>query len=227
MKRLLEGLSAALLTATLVAVIQLGIYFHRVGPVIEQTLRNVSDTSLTLKQNSGLELQEAEKAAAGASDLFRHTDITLNGPKGHPGLIPQLTTVTIKAGAAVDHLDLAIQHLDTAISNLNALMLEGTATVAQLQSAVGTFNQSIKDLDAVITDPQIKIMLANLANASATMTADLEQLGKLLASGTATAEDVRMVADKYRQDYLKARNMAWALFKELLPLAGSAAQVVK
>lgn len=195
-------------------------YGHSIGPVFSTTLSNINDTSLTVKQNSGAELQEMKKAAAGASDLFRHTDDSLNGRKAHPGLIPQLTTLMLKSQAAMDNLNASILHLD-------ALIQSGGATMQEMQATVSQFRKSIADLDAIITDPKIRETLNNLALASAEMAATLKQLNALLVSGTSTAEDIRQVADKYREEYVKARNIFWSLFKELLPLAGSAAQVVK
>ena len=227
MKHIIEILLATLLLLLIVMAAGLAMWARSIEPVVNAALWNFASSSWDVKQNSGRELQETEKATAAAKALFDHTDITLNGPKAHPGLIPQLIVLTVKAQPAVDnlanvtsHLDLAVQHVDGAIQHLDALLQGGTATIAELQAAIKQVNAVIRDLDGQVTDPAIKEAVANFAKASQSAAVATEQLA-------AIATDGRQVADKARETYLKPVNLWWGMVKTLLPLAGSAAQVVK
>jgi hypothetical protein len=227
LKHIIEILLATLLVLLIVITAGVAVWARGIEPVVNAALWNFASSSWDVKQNSGKELEETRKATAAAKALFDHTDIALNGPKAHPGLIPQLTVLTVKAQPAVDnlanvtsHLDLAVQHVDGAIQHLDALLEGGTATIAELQAAIKQVNAVIRDLDRQVTDPEIKESVANFAKASQNAAVATEQLA-------AIATDGRQVADKARETYLKPVNLWWGLVKTLLPLAGSAAQVVK
>jgi hypothetical protein len=220
-------LLSALLTAIISSIIGFAFWFQRESPLIHAALWNFSSSSYDVKMNSARELAETNKVLADAHDLIAHTDITLNGPKGHPGLIPQATVLVQKAQPAMDHLtaaaahlDQAIQHTDVAIQNLNALLASGTATMAEVQASVNRVNNLIVALQGQVQDPSIKMALDNLAGSAKAMADGMQQLA-------AASTDVRQIADKARETYLKPVNLWWGLVKELLPLAGSAAQVVK
>jgi uncharacterized phage infection (PIP) family protein YhgE len=226
-KHFLEFLLAVLLGALIGGVLQLAVWAHNEAPLIHAALWNFSSSSYDVKMNSARELTETNKILADAHDLIAHTDITLNGPKGHPGLIPQATTLVTKAlpamdnlAAATKHLDELVQHADTAMQSLNALLQSGTATVAEVQASLKRVNDLIAALQAQVSDPTIKIALDRLAEAAKAMADGMQQLA-------AASTDVRQIADKARDTYLKPVNLWWGLVKELLPLAGSAAQVVK
>jgi hypothetical protein len=216
------------LLAVLLGGVAEGVHWIRQeGPLIHAALWNFSSSSYDVKMNSARELAETNKVLADAHDLIAHTDITLNGPKGHPGLIPQATVLVQKAQPAMDnltaaaaHLDQAIQHTDVAIQNLNALLASGTATMAEVQASVNRVNNLIVALQGQVQDPSIKMALDNLAGSAKAMADGMQQLA-------AASTDVRQIADKARETYLKPVNLWWGLVKELLPLAGSAAQVVK
>jgi hypothetical protein len=226
-KTINEILLGGLLAALIGSVLALSIWAHKEEPLIHAALWNFSSSSYDVKMNSARELAETNKVLADAHDLIAHTDITLNGPKGHPGLIPQATVLVQKAQPAMDHLtaaaahlDQAIQHTDVAIQNLNALLASGTATMAEVQASVNRVNNLIVALQGQVQDPSIKMALDNLAGSAKAMADGMQQLA-------AASTDVRQIADKARETYLKPVNLWWGLVKELLPLAGSAAQVVK
>ena len=171
---------------------------------------------------------------AGTKDLIEHTDNALNGTREHPGAIPQITALVKKAQPAMDNLvqttadlDTAVKHTDQAIQQLNTLFAGGTATIGELQAAIHQVNDVIGDLDQVVghlddkvTDPALKNIVANFDKTAQNAATSMEQLA-------AIATDGRQVADKARETYLKPVNLWWGLVKTLLPLAGSAAQVVK
>jgi DNA repair ATPase RecN len=230
-KRVIEFVLLVLLTMLVTALfiytIQFTSWVYREEPLIHAALWNLSSSSYDVKQNSARELQETNKVLADTHDLIAHTDATLNGPKAHPGLIPQATTLIAKAQPAMDnltaatkHLDEAILHTDSAIQSLNALLQSGTATMAEVQASVNRVNNLIVALQGQVSDPSIKLALDNLAAAGKSMADGMQQLA-------AASTDVRQIADKARDTYLKPVNLWWGLVKELLPLAGSAAQVVK
>jgi hypothetical protein len=196
-------------------------------PLIHAALWNFSSSSYDVKMNSGRELTETNKVLADAHDLIAHTDITLNGPKGHPGLIPQATVLVQKTQPVMDHLseaaadlDATIRGIDATIQNLNALLASGTATMGEVQASLARVNALIVALQGQVSDPSIKTALDNLSVSAKAMADGMQQLA-------AASTDVRQIADKARDTYLKPVNLWWGLVKELLPLAGSAAQVVK
>jgi hypothetical protein len=226
-KFFLEFLLAVLLGALIGGVFELGLWAHQEAPLIHDALYNFASSSYDVKQNSGRELTETNKVLADVHDLVAHTDITLNGPKGHPGLIPQATILVEKAQPAVDNLTAGtkllnetIGHVDVAVQNLNGLLLSGTATMTEVQASVNRVNNLVVALQGQVQDPSIKMALDNLSQSAKAMADGMQQLA-------AASTDVRQIADKARDTYLKPVNLWWGLVKELLPLAGSAAQVVK
>ena len=77
---------------------------------------------------------------------------------------------------------------------------------------------------ADLADPRLKEMIANLDQATAQLAADLAELKKMLESGSATAADIQRVADKVADEYTKTRNLAYAIFKELLSVGSEGVQ---
>lgn len=233
MKHLIELLLAVLLGALLGGVLQLGFWAQAEAPLIHSALWNFSSSSYDVKNHSAQELATTQKILVDVKHLVGSTDCSLNGCPGlgelkpTPGLLPQVTTLVRKAQPAMDnlasasaHLDQAIQHTDGAIQSLNALLASGTATMAEVQSSLKRVNDLIVALQGQVSDPSIKLALDNLAASGKAMAEGMQQLA-------AASTDVRQIADKARETYLKPVNLWWGLVKELLPLAGSAAQVVK
>jgi hypothetical protein len=205
----------------------------RNGPLIHDALWNVkvatwnmSEASLTLKSNSDAEWTETKKATAKANDLLGHLDCSLNGcpglfhRKAVKGLLPEATRLVQKAQPVMDNLATATSRLNDAIATLNTLLQKGSLSVDELRGNEKLIEKLIADLDAQVTDPHIKELLANLADA-------VKSGADATAQFAAIATDGRQVADKARETYLKPVNLWWGLVKELLPLAGAAAQVVK
>lgn len=141
---------------------------------------------------------ETYKTAAAARLLIVRTDKSLNDK-----LIPQIQMEI--EGTRVD--------LHEAIVDSNRLMARATDLVTHA--------------DGILTDPNLRQMIANLAEATHDLDISIKQLNSMLVSTTATAEDVRKVADKVAEQYTKARNLYYALLKELLNMGGSAAQMIK
>lgn len=227
MKRANEILLGLFLLGLIVMQSRASLWARREAPLIHAAIYNFSSSSYDVKQNSARELQETNKVLADAHDLISHTDITLNGPKAHPGLIPQATvliqsstTVMGHLNDAAAHLDRLVQDADTSILSLNALLQGGTATLAEIQASLKHVNDLIAALQAQVSDPTIKAVLDKLLEAAKAMADGMQQL-----AGAST--DVHQIADKARETYLKPVNLWWGLVKELLPLAGSAAQVIK
>jgi hypothetical protein len=232
MTRLIESLTVALLAAVIVFLCVFAWWAHREAPLIHDAVWNTAASTWEVKQNSGRELVETNKVLAGTKDLIEHTDCNLNGCPGigarkpTPGLLPAATILLTKAQPAMDNLTAAISHLDTVAQDLDGLVKSGTATTAELQGAVKTFQGAIGDLDKIITDPSIKMTLNGLAAATLDLDTSIKQLNLMLQSGTATALDIQRVADKVAEQYTKARNLYYALFKEVLSIGSQGVQFI-
>jgi hypothetical protein len=181
---------------------------------------NLSETSRIVKENSVATSTEEKKILGEVSLFISTTNVQWYGKSGHGGLIPQMRTLVEKAQPVMDNLTLATQHLDGAIQSLNALIQNGDVTLQQLQASEKQILKLIADIDTQVTDPAIHELLAKFSEAVTSGAEGMKQLA-------AIATDGREIADKARETYLKPVNLWWWLVKELLPLAGSAAQVVK
>src|SRR5277367_6612637 len=173
-------------------------YGHGTGPVLFNMLKNVSDTSKVVKDNSAATSTEEKKILGETSELIVLTNTHLYGKSGHPGLI-------VKAETAMDDLD-------TAIKGLGELTREASDEMIALRKGTEELTATIGDMRAFGKgeNPKVNTMLDEASGSLTAMRKDLTQLGLMLASGTATAEDIRQVADKYREEYLKVRNLAWS-----------------
>jgi hypothetical protein len=222
----LRVIEVIFLTVLIVLLMLLGRWAHREAPLMHNALWNFSEASAKVNAAAGAEiehatneLQETQKATKAIKEFFDRTDLSVNG-RHHDGLIPQATILLVKAQPVMDHLNDVAQHLDAAVLNLNALFLSSTATVGQLQDSLRQATELVAALQKQATDPSIKLALDSLA---AALQNAATGMGELAAAG----KDVHQIADKARETYLKPVNLWWGLVKELLPLAGSAAQVVK
>lgn len=170
------------------------------------------------------EFKEVKKATAGIKDLFEHTDVTLNGTKRHPGVIPRLGVLVGKGDVLVDSGNkLLVQET----ADLHLLATTANDTVASLQPVIVQLGKDADALAVTLNDPHIPEMIANLDAASRELAESAKQLTAMLESGKATAQDVQKVADKVAYEYTKTKNLAWALFKELLGLSAQGAQLFK
>lgn len=181
---------------------------------------NLSETSKVLKDNSAAS-SEMEKKILGEVSLFiKETNTQVYGVKAHPGLVPQMTTLVAKAQPVMDNLNSATAKLNTALYDLDELIKSGNTSVQELNDSEKRIETLIGDIDSQVKDPVIKQILAQLLEAA-------QNGAKATNEFAATTTDIRQIADKAKETYLKPVNLWWGLVKELLPLAGSAAQVIK
>jgi hypothetical protein len=157
------------------------------GAEAVEKFNDLADVESTKIEASTEELRKTERASRAMIDSLRKVFIDI-----HQTVIPQFT------------------------GDLHQLMEQASTTVAELQPVIATLGKDADALAVTLNDPNIAILIANLADATAGLDADTKQLRLLLESGTATAEDVRQVADSMRAKYLKARNLYYAIAGELL-----------
>lgn len=217
MKFLLQILGAVALVLLCLCLVMLARFGYRNGLLVHNALWNFASMSYDLKQNSGQQLEMTRKVTADIHDLIGHLDCTLNGcrnifsHKKVVGLIPTMTEFLFAS-------KISMEHLDDAIQNLDKFFVSGTATMQDIQTATKELQQTVADLDLLVTDPNIKAELAELLQVTKDIDVTAKQANALLASGTASAEDVRQIMDHLREQYTKARNIWYAILKELLGL---------
>lgn len=182
-----------------------------------QAIDKVNSFEDAEKTHLANELKEVQKATAGISDLARHSDFTLNGTKEHPGVLPALALVLQNTNKLV------VQET----GDIHALSESADTTIKDLQPVILQLGKDADALAVTLNDPNIKVMIGNMAASSADLQAASAELTSMLRHGDATAADIQKVADKVAYEYTKTKNLAYALFKELLTMAGSAATLVK
>lgn len=217
--------------AALFVLLVILIYFTlKYGPLIQKALWNTSQATWKVNKAADAEiehfnnqLQETQKATDAVKRFFQETGCSLNGCPGLfgrkpvKGLLPQATSLLARVQYSVETLDTVIRHLDDVVVSTKG-------EVDSLHVATDNLAKAIQDLDGIVADPRIKEELAELLQLTKDIDEDSKQLDLLLKSGTATAEDVRMVADKIREQYLKARNLYYAIAKELLGIGSEGVQ---
>jgi hypothetical protein len=132
-------------------------------------------------------------------------------------------------------LNTDLGQLGTLLATANSTLLKQDASLSALEAQAG---QSIAD-----TQAQLQPSLLSLSQATTTLakesgpilqsindsSAQLVLSSQHIASGTnhidATTKDVQDVADAFRNDYLKPRNRAWAYFKAIIGIAGTAGNI--
>lgn len=169
-------------------------------------LGNFNDAALTLNavskregEHLDTEFRDTIKLTANAKHLVGQADLWLNGIEGRGGLFSEVDKILKDADKGVQ------------LTNTDLLAL---------QTTIERTNKLIADLSAIATDPNIKDTLASISQAGRDAAASVQEL-------LAISKDGHQVADKARETYLKPVTLWWTLVKTLLPLAGSAAQVVK
>src|SRR5579859_7043364 len=169
------------------------------------TLKNIREATAEWKKAS---TAQAEYATAAARQIKADLD-TANRLLGDiDALVPRFGDVVV--------------HADGAIVQASADL---TRITDGMWSVTKGLTKDADELGQVIADPAIKSTLLNLNVASFELAESSKHLTGMLESGQATAADVQKVADKVAYEYTKTRNLAFALFKELLGLGGSAAQI--
>lgn len=146
-------------------------------------------------QASTEELRKTERSSRAAIDSFRQILISVRQD-------------------SLPRLNLALDDLDKSELQIAANFSE------TLQHA----EPLLDNLSADAADPHVKEAIANLDAAAHDLDADLAQLRLILESGTATARDVQAVADKVAEQYTKARNLYYSVFKELLGIGSQGIQ---
>ena len=223
MTRFNQALTAIVLILLAVALGMTIRFGYRNGGLIHAILWNTKDATYNVADVSGVlkdTSTEDKKILGEVSELVKLTNVQFYGKSGHPGLVPQLTTLVTKAQPVADNLAAAAGHLDQAIVDLDTLIKTGSVSLEELQESQRRIDLLIADVDAQVTDPHVKQLLADLADA-------VRDGAKATNQFAAIATDGRQIADKARETYLKPVNLWWGLVKTLLPLAGSAAQIVK
>jgi len=224
-QRILDVLTAAALLSLTSLCIILIVAVHELRPSAESTLRDAHVTVL----EAGLTLKNVREASeewkkASAAQAKQSTEVLADTRK---------TLERLRLFA--DHTDLGTQALlataRDAISNQNGELgytqAQFRANLVEMQKATVALTLAIKDVDGTIADPKIKETIAHLDDSSAELSRSMVELTKLLNDSSATAADVRRVADKVADEYTKTRNLAYALFKELLGLGSQAVQFAK
>jgi hypothetical protein len=192
---------------------------HRVRPKMEVTISNIDRTVII----AGAAATHLEKAAGTWQQASKAQALeTSQAMSNVSAAAGQLITFISKTDDSINSR--LLPALTTSIEQQNASLLETQKelreNLSQMGQATAQLQQTLAAADAQISNPAIQESIANLAAATQNANHGMEQLA-------AIATDGRQVADKARETYLKPVNLWWNLVKTLLPLAGSAAQVVK
>lgn len=90
----------------------------------------------------------------------------------------------------------------------------------ELQAATGDLQQALKDADAQISDPAIASTLQNVDAAT-------KNAAEGLGEATKALTDVRQIADKARETYLRPVNLWWAAVQKLLGIGPPIVTAIK
>lgn len=217
MERLLQVAKLLLIVLLGAAIGEVAYTIHRLRPKLEVTITNIDRTVIIVGAASG-DVEKGARAWKAASDaqaqqstavlesshraliafqnFVVHTDATIN-----TSLLPSIQT----------QLETQSRSLSETQEQLRKELLAMADATQQLQKTLG-------DADKVIADPQIPVTLQHLADTSAQTEQSMENLrGATL--------DVKLVADKFRDDFVKPKNRAWAYLKAVLGL-GSEARIL-
>jgi ABC-type transporter Mla subunit MlaD len=122
--------------------------------------------------------QELAKTVADAHDILIHTDISLNGTREHPGLVPQLSAaVTAQSASALETQ-----------AQLRSSMAAVTGLSSTLETAVVNLNQATANVARLSADPGIPAAIADLASSS-------KNLASTTAEANGTMQDVHKAID--------------------------------
>jgi len=165
---------------------------------IEKASRAWEQASKDQSAQTTKAMQRVSAAAGGLSSFISRTDTSVNVL-----LFPAVTEAIRQQNAALLTSQAALQ-----------------ANLAEMQKATQKLQQTLVDADKVIADPNLAEASKNLADAS-------QEAAGTLVEAHASVTDVRQVADKFRETYLKPQNVAWAILKQLIGIGGSMAQMIK
>ncbi len=105
-------------------------------------------------------------------------------------------------------------------SQLSETQEQVRLNLRDLQTATGELRRTLQTADAQIGNPAIAETLQNVDRATANAADGLDQATKSLT-------DVRQVADKFRETYLKPVNVFWAGFEKLLGIGPPIVTAIK
>lgn len=193
---------------------------HDMGGLTTQasvTLAQINSTELTTSKRLDTEQKELQEVTVALKHILQRSDEQLFGRDLNSGIFGQVRTVLLSGNTLLVDSDKTIREAGTS--------LVGASN--DLHETLLALRPSLDALAKDLADPSIPETLKNLDETSANLAADTAQLKIMLQSASATAQDIQRVADKVSSEYVKTKNLAWALFKELLTLAGSGAQIFK
>lgn len=212
-------LRATLLVAGIWLAGELAWTVHKVRPRLEVTLSNLDRTIII----AGAAATHLEKASGQWQEASKQQ-------------AKESTEILVASKVALGRISLLASNLDTQLnkslipsisiaveSQSRALLSSETKLTSVLDDMAQTTTQAQKVLETAnehLSNPAIAQSLQNIEATTANVAASTAEADKAIT-------DLRQIADKARETYLKPVNLWWAVVKELLPLAGSAAQVVK
>lgn len=181
------------------------------------TLKQINSTELQTSKRLDTEQKELQEVTVALKHILQRSDEQLFGRDLKSGIFGQVRTVLSSGNTLLVDSDKTIREAGTS--------LVGASN--DLHETLLALRPSLDALAKDLADPSIPETLKNLDETSANLAADTAQLKIMLQSASATAQDIQRIADKVSSEYVKTKNLAWALFKELLTLAGSGAQIFK
>jgi ABC-type transporter Mla subunit MlaD len=225
MKRLIEALAAAVLSAALVAligIVQVEYAIRRSLPPIlagaqsaAQKFASASDSisDAARRQDRYLDQtsRELNKTLADAHDLLIHTDESLNGGPGHRGLMPVATTLVSDQHAQLARIE---THADEVIAGLDA-------EEKQIRPILASLNQTAQSAAQAAGNPHVAESLERLDLAMSEADATLANLQAITASGN---RDARMIESRLRRALKPASLLKSALLRAL-GIAAPAAEI--
>lgn len=220
-----------LMFGALVAIFLLCMVLWEVRSFVKEARKDVggltSQASTTLAQINSTEQVVSKKAIEQQVELIKVTgslkllidasNTKLFGRDMKSGIFGQVSTMLNSGNTLVVDLDGAIKEAAKSVVRASD----------DLHQTIVDLHPSLEALARDLSDPEIQKTLKNLDDASAGLAKDTEQLRVMLVAGSATAEDIKKIADKVASEYTKTRNLAYALFKELWTLAGTGGQIFK
>lgn len=181
---------------------------------LSTTLAQVNSTERDSSVKLAEEQRQLTETLVAVKHIVQRSDEQLFGRDLHSGLFGQAGTL------------LATSH--TLLLDTDAAVKQAAVTLARasddLHDSVLDLHTLAASLNADLADPHLKNTFAELDATMSNLAADTAQLKLLLESGTATAEDVRRVADKIAEEYTKAKNLYYAVFKEVLSVGSQGVQ---
>lgn len=204
--QLLQVVALLLVIALLGGLIYEGL---RLQPTLETTARDLHVTVL----EAGLTLKNIREATA---EWKKASDAQI---KQSSAVLTETTATLASVQNGVTHLDASLTTLvnrsSEAIDQQNQSLLQTQAKLRdnldQMQKATEQLQASIASANLVLANPSIPRSLGNIDRATAQMADSMTNL-------TAATNNVKVVADAFKNDFVRPKNRAWAYIKALLGL---------